>query len=157
MKLIFMMLVIINFSYANYSIYFSGIKLGVAKNFDTLNDHYLKADVTNSIAKLLLGRDTFIFYDEKFSLKKDKTNIKYKKDKNQIIEILRRATNNNLKPGRITINEKKHIDISFDKNYKFKYTSDDRIKSEGHFTVKDGELIKFIETVNNIEISKNEK
>lgn len=144
-----------NFSFASYSVYFSGIKLGDAQNFDTLKDNYLQATVTNSVAKFLLGRDTFIFYDEYFNLEKDEKNIKYKKDKNQIIQILKRATNNDLQPGRITINEKKYIDVSFDKNYKFKYVSNEKTKSEGYFIIENKELIKFVETVNNIEISKN--
>lgn len=157
MKLILTFLFFINLAFANYSVYFTGIKLGEAKNFDTLNDHYLKADVTNSVARLLLGRDTFIFHDEEFNLQKDEENIKYKKDKNLIIELLRRAVNNELKPGRIVINDKKFIDVTFDKNYKFKYTSDKKIKSEGYFIIEDGVLTKFIETKNNIEISQNQK
>ncbi|GGD35606.1 hypothetical protein GCM10012288_06890 [Malaciobacter pacificus] len=157
MKSIFVLLIFINFSFASYSVYFTGIKLGEAKDFETLNEHYLKADVTNSIAKFLLGRDTFIFHDEKFSLKKDKENIKYKKDKNQIIEVLRRAKNNELKPGRITINENKYIDVTFDKSYKFKYVSSGKVKSEGYFIIKNSQIQEFIETKNDIKITKNQE
>ncbi len=156
MKLIITLMLFISVSFANYSVYFTGIKLGVAKNFDTLKDNYLKAEVTNSIARFLLGKDTFVFYDENFSLKKDTENIKYKKDKYAIIEILKRASNNNIKDERIQLKKDKYIDVKFDKNYKFTYTSKGKIKSNGYFIMKEGKLIKLVENINNIEISKND-
>ena len=155
MKLLFTIILVFSFSHGNYSIYFSGLKLGEIKNFDTLQNNYLQADVTNTMAKFLLGKDKFIFFDEDFTLQKDEANIKYKKDKYAIIMILKKALSGNIKDEIIEIKKDKFIEVKFDENYKFKYTSKDRIKSDGFFVIKDNNLELLKDTKNNIEIVKN--
>ena len=155
MKYILTFLIFTNLAFANYSLYFNSIKLGEIENFNTLEQNYFKAKVTNSFARFLLGKDYVIYYNDQYKNNKKDSNTKYKKDKYQIITILKKAGKNDTKSERINISEKKFIDVSFDKNYKFKYNSKGRIKSDGYFEMKNGKLIKLIETVNSIEISKN--
>ncbi len=156
MKAILILILTLNFTFANYSIFFTGIKLGESKTLDTIQNNYLEATVTNSLVKLLLGKDKFIFFDDNFKLKKDTKNIKYKKDTHAIIEVLKRAQNNTLKSGRIYITKEKYIDIKVvDNNYKFIYTAKKEIGSQGYFELKDKKLIKFIDSKNNIKILKN--
>jgi len=156
MKYILALLLMANFAFAKYTISYQGIELGEIKNFDTLEKNYLEADVTNMIAKLLLGRDKFVFYNEDFKEQKDKKNKKYKKDKYAIIYILKKAIANDVKAEKIEVKKDKFIDVSFDKNFQFTYNSKGRIKSEGHLEMQNGQLKALIETVNNIEIVKKD-
>ncbi|WP_121627042.1 hypothetical protein [Poseidonibacter antarcticus] len=154
MKLLLMILLISNFAFASYTIKYHGLELGTINNFDTLKDNYLEANVTNTLAKFLLRRDKFVFYNEDYKGKKDDENTKYKKDKYAIVYILKKAATNDIKDERIEIKKNKFIDVKFDKNYKFIYNSKNRIKSDGYFVMKNGKLEKLIETVNSIEITK---
>lgn len=153
MKYIFTLIFLTTFSFANYTISYSGVTLGTIENFDTLKDNYLEAKVTNRLAKLLLGKDKFVFYNEDFKGVKHK-DTKYKKDKYAIVYILKKAFSKNLKAERIEVKKDKFIDVKFDKNYKFKYNSKGRIKSDGYFEMENGTLKKLIEKVNDIEIIK---
>lgn len=157
MKYLLSLILLTNIAFASYIIEFKGLEIGEIKNFNSLKQNYLEADVTNSIARFLLGKDKFVFYNEDYKGLKDDDNTKYKKDKYAIIYILKKAAANNTKNERLQIKENKYIDIKFDTNYKFKYTSKDRIKSEGFFVMKDGKLETFIEEVNSINIIKKEK
>ena len=155
MKFILTLLLLTNFAFASYTIKYQGLTLGTITNFDTLKDNYLEADVTNKIARFLLGKDKFVFYNEDYKGKKNDKNTKYKKDKYAIVDILKKAASNNIKNERIEVKKDKFIDVKFDKNYKFIYNSKNRIKSNGYFEMKDGELLSLIETINSIEIIKN--
>lgn len=154
MKFILTILIITNFAFANYTISYKGIELGEIKNFDTLEKNYLEADVTNTIAKLLLGRDKFVFYNEDFTQQKDKDKIKYKKDNYAIIYILQKAIKNDVKSEKIEVKKDKFITVSFDENFKFIYNSKGKIKSKGHLQMENGHLKELVETVNGIEITK---
>ncbi|MGB5792075.1 hypothetical protein [Poseidonibacter sp.] len=156
MKYLLSLILLTNIAFASYIIEFKGLEIGEIKNFNSLEQNYLEADVTNSIARFLLGKDKFVFYNEDYNGLKNDDNTKYKKDKYAIIYILKKAAANNTKDERLQIKENKYIDIKFDTNYKFKYTSKDRIKSEGFFVMKDGKLETFIEEVNSINIIKKE-
>lgn len=154
MKYIFALLVIANFAFANYIITYKGIELGEIKNFDSLEKNYLEADVTNMIAKLLLGRDKFVFFNDDFKEEKDKENKKYKKDNYAIIYILKKAIANDVKAEKIEVKKDKFIEVEHDGNFKFTYNSKGRIKSKGHLEMENGKLKALIETVNDIEIIK---
>ena len=60
-----------------------------------------------------------------------------------------------MKNERIEVKKNKFIDVKFDKNYKFIYNSKNRIKSDGYFEMKNGELETLVEDVNSIKIVKN--
>ena len=155
MKFILTLLLLSNFLFASYTIKYQGLTLGTIKNFDTLKDNYLEADVTNKIARLLLGKDKFVFYNEDYTGKKDNKDTKYKKDKYAIVYILQKAAANDIQNERIKIKENKFIDVKFDKNYKFTYNSKNRIKSDGYFVMNNAELDLLVEEVNSIKIIKN--
>lgn len=155
MKLLLTILLLTNFAFASYTIKYQGLTLGIIENFDTLEHNYLEANVTNKIAKLLLGKDKFVFYNEDYKGIKNDKNTKYKKDKVAIVYILKKAYNNNKEDERIEVKKDKFIDVTFDKNFKFVYNSRNRVKSKGYFEMKDGELQSLIETTNSIEIVKN--
>jgi hypothetical protein len=157
MKFILTLLLLTNFAFASYTIKYQGLELGTITNFETLKDNYLEANVTNKIARFLLGKDKFVFYNEDYKGKKDDKNTKYKKDKYAIVYILKKAASNNTEDERIEVKKDKFIDVKFDKNFKFIYNSKNRIKSKGFFEMKDGELQSLIENVNSIEITKNDK
>lgn len=71
-----------------YAIEYRGIKLGEITDMTTVEQLYLKAKVTNFIAKILLGKEYFVFYaDQKPQVK----HAKYRKDKNHILLALREA------------------------------------------------------------------
>lgn len=156
MRYILTVLLLSSMAFAQYSIKLNGIKLGEIKNLeDSLKKNCLEAEVTNSIARFLLQKDYLIFYNEKYTKKRDNEDTKYKRDKYQIITILQKAYANKMKNERIQIDEGKYIDVKLEDNYKFIYNSKGRIKSDGYFEMKDGKLLKLVETVNDIEISKN--
>lgn len=155
MKFLLTLLLLTNFAFASYTIKYQGLTLGNIENFDTLKDNYLEANVTNKIARFLLGKDKFVFYNEDYIGKKDDKNTKYKKDNYAIVYILNKAFSNNTEDERIEVKKNKFIDVKFDKNFKFIYNSKNRIKSKGFFEMKDGELQSLIEDVNSIEIVKN--
>lgn len=154
MKLILTILVFTNLAFASYTIKYHGLELGTIDNFDTLKDNYLEANVTSKIAKFLLRKDKFVFYNEDYKGKKDDKDTKYKKDSYAIVYILNKAASNDIKDERIEVKKNKFIEVKFDKNYKFIYNSKNRIKSDGYFVMKDGKLQSLIETVNSIEITK---
>jgi len=154
MKFLLTILLSASFALANYTISYNGITLGEIDNFDTLEKNYLEAKVTNRLARLLLGKDKFVFYNEDYKEGKKDKNTKYKKDKYAIVYILRKAFSNDVKAEKIEVKKDKFIEVSFDKNYKFVYNSKGRIKSKGHFIMKDNTLETLIETVNDIEITK---
>jgi hypothetical protein len=71
-----------------YAIEYRGIKLGEITDMTTLEQLYLKSKVTNFIAKLLLGKEYFVFYADH---KPNITHAKFRKDKNHILLALREA------------------------------------------------------------------
>lgn len=155
MRYILTLLLLASFANANYSIYFTGVKLGDIENFNSLKDNYLEATVTNSILKFLLGKDKFIYYNEDYTGEKNDENTKYKNDKYGIIIILKKASSNDLKNERIIVKEDKFVDVELKDNYKFKYTSKGKVKSDGFFIMENGKLLTLKETINNIEITEN--
>lgn len=153
MKLLLSLLIMANFAFANYTISFKGITLGEIDNFDSLENNYLESRVTNKIARFLLGKDKFVFFNDDFNGEKN-DDTKYKKDNYAIIYILKKAAKNDVKPERIEVKKDKFIEVNFDKNYNFTYNSRGRIKSKGTLQMQDGTLKSLIETVNDIEIIK---
>ena len=77
---------------AEYTIQYKGITLGDIDNLsETIDRLYLKAEVTNIIAKLLLRKKYFVFYAAD---KPHVENAKYRKDKNSVLYALKEAIYN---------------------------------------------------------------
>ncbi len=153
-KLLITFIFTLNFALASYSISYKGITLGEIKNFKSLDENYLEADVTNFLAKVLLGKKKFVFYNEDYKGKKNDKETKYKKDKYAIIYLIKKAFANDVKSEVIEVKKNKFITIKHDKNFNFIYNSKGRIKSKGYLEMKDDKFIKFVEEKNNIKISK---
>lgn len=157
MKVILLILIFTNYLFSNYSLYYSKIKLGEITTFDTVKNDYFKVKVTNSLVKLFLKKDFFIFYTKNFSHTTD-SNVKYKKDKYRIIEILNLAIFKKIiSKKKLIISENKYIEIiNLNNNiYKFEYYKNNKIKTHGTFKVINNKLISFEEKTNNILIIKN--
>jgi hypothetical protein len=155
MRNIIVLLLLGTFAFAKYSVYFNGIKSGEIENLEnSLKENFLEIKVTNSFASLLLQKDKLIFYNEQYMKQKNKNDVKYKKDKYQIISLLQKVYEKKLIDEKIKIEKNKYISIKPGDNYEFTYKSNGKIKSEGFFEVKNGELVQLIETLNNIKISK---
>ena len=154
MRILLLLLFITNFLFANYTISYAKLKLGIIRDINTVEQNYLDIKITNSVAKFLLGKKNMLFYNEKFTVNKKSKSYKYKKDKYFIIEILKRTIDGTLEDGNIYVAKNKYIQIKKDKNYSFKYISKGRIKSFGKIVVENGELISLVDEKNNINISR---
>lgn len=157
MRYIFLLLLFINFAFANYKITYHGLKLGEIESFKTLNKHYFKIKITSKIARFLLSSKYMIFFNDEFKGQKNEPKTKYKKDNYQLINLIYRAINKQIKKDeRIYVkdNKEKYIDIKYDKKYYFKYTSKNRIKTRGYIEIINGLLISFVEENNQIKIEK---
>lgn len=155
MKIIFALFFAVSLSFANYSIYYGDLKLGVIHNFNTIKENYLKIKVTSSLAKWLLGKKEVIYYNDQATIAHNDNNTKYKKDKYHIIDILKQSINNNLQDGKIHINNEKYLNIQKKKDYNFQYVSKGRVKSDGQIKIKDAKLISLIDDKNHVKIIKN--
>lgn len=69
-----------------YEIKYNGIKVGDIKDLSTIKNGYLQAEAT-SYLKFFVWYDKIVIYKEPFELKKSKK-IKYKKDSNNILDLL---------------------------------------------------------------------
>lgn len=157
MKLILFLSLLLSSCFAEYSISYNSLNLGVIKNINSVKDDYLRIEVTNPIARFLLGKDEMIFYDPISKISKDEKNVKYKKDKYFVINVIKNGISNNLKEGKLFIAKKKYLEITKEKNYKFKYVSKGRLKSYGTLIIQNQELISLTDEKNNIVIKKIEK
>ena len=155
MKTILILILCFTFSFANYTIYYGNLKLGVIHTLDTIKENYLKVKITNVIAKLLIGKKELIFYNDKYTQKKNNKNTKYKKDKYRIIDIIKQSISNSLIEGKFEITSEKYIKITKNKNYNFQYVSKGKIKSDGIIKVLNQELLALIDEKNHVRIVKN--
>lgn len=155
MKYIFTILILSTFAFANYSIYYGNFKIGDIKNFDTLKDNYIKIKITNSLAKFLIGKKELIYYNDKSTIIRNNKNIKYKKDKYQVINIIKQSISQRLKEGKIVLNKNKYIDIKLKEDYQFEYVSKGKVKSNGIIKIEDKEFIALIDKKNSVKIIKN--
>ena len=156
MKILFTLLLSISFSFANYSLYYGELKLGVIEDMSTIQNNYLRINVTSKLARILLGgKKALIYYNDKFEGKKDAPKTKYKHDRYHIIEIIRKSISDSLLEGTLFISEKKYITIKKDENYTFEYISKGRLKSNGTIKVKDNHLLSLIDEKNHIKIIRN--
>ena len=153
-KLILLIVLSNSFLFANYSIYYNKIKLGVIKDFSSLKDNYIKIKVTNPIARFMLGKKELIYFNSLFQKTRTK-DIYYKKDKHEIVNVLKGAISNKLQDKKIFFNEKSYLDIKYDKNYKFSYFSKGKVKTKGEIDIFQNELISLSDTINKVQIIRN--
>lgn len=152
MRVIFIILLLSTFSFANYTIYYSGLKLGIIENLKTIHQNYLYIKVTNPVARLLLGKKYLIFYNDAYVQSHNKETIKYKKDKYHIIKIIQEGLKNQLMEGTLFVQPNKFIEITQKNNIHFNYISKGKQKAYGELIIKDNKLISLIEKKNHIKI-----
>ena len=152
MRAILIILLFSSFAFANYAIYYSGLKLGTIKNIQTVHENYLYIKVTNPIARLLVGKKYLIFYNEHYEKNHNKAEVKYKKDKYHIIKIIQEGLKNQLIQGTLFVQPHKFIEITQNEHIHFKYISKGRQKAYGEMIIKDNQLISLIEKKNHIKI-----
>jgi hypothetical protein len=130
---------------ANYNVSLSGLKIGTAKiNF---KEQYIVAHPTNGMAKMLLKNRDFIFYEGlKPSLKK----VKYKKDKNGLISILKESLT---KPTYYhkNITSTKEVLLTCNINCKYNLKENGIIKRKGAIILnQDNSLKKITEEISGV-------
>jgi len=143
------------FAFAEYKVEYNGIEVGKVENFDTLKDSYVKANPTSWLSKMYLGNRNLIIYDEQFSLSKDETKNKYKKERSSLIDLLKNIYSGKIKPGTIKINKDKKIVLKKEGNkYYYEFVRKGKDKVGGFFETKNKELIQLVENTNGIVITK---
>lgn len=140
----------------NYSLIYTGIKVGQIENINTLNDKYVDIDVTNGLAKMLLGKNKLTFYEEGTIKDLNLTDRKYKKDRHSIIKLLGKAINNKIIEETIEFDKDKKIEIKKENEAKFiyKYYRKNELKSFGELSFKENNFVSLEDKKNNLTIIK---
>jgi len=135
-----------------YSVKYHGVTLGYIDSLDTLKSYYLKAEVTNSIAKLFIGKKYFVLHSGN---EPDINNAKFKRDNNMMIFAFQQALNEKPKHKIYKINNIKFMILDCSgKECKFVYNSRGKEKGRGVVTFNEkGEFTKIKEEISTIEIS----
>ena len=129
----------------NYFIKYKGITLGKIDTLDTLNQNYLKAKVTNSIVRFMLGHDYYVFYDGSKPNIKD---AKFRSDNKKILFALNEAIKSKPIHNNYIIDNKRNITLSCksDKLCEFNYYSNKEHRAQGVITFdKNGKFEKLVE------------
>ncbi len=140
---------------ATYDVKYKGIRLGEIRDLSTLDDLYLKAEVTSSVARFLLGKDRVVFYGgEK---RPDVAKAKFKKDKKMMLFAFKESLKNRPKFKRFEISPIKNITLSCEGNScQFFYYKNDEINGKGKIRFdKKGDFVSLTEELSDVEIVKN--
>ena len=105
----------------------------------------------------MLGKKELVYFNTHYKQGTLHYNKKifFKKDKHEVINVLKGVSTSNFKNKKIFLNSKSYLDISYDKNYKFRYFSKGKIKTKGDINIFNNEIISLNDTINNILIIKN--
>lgn len=157
MRKLLLLAMLWSMAHASYSISFKNVRLGTINSLATLKEHYIMIEITNPIARLMVGKDQMIYYDDAYSQAKNNHSVKYKKDRYQIIRLLELATTGKLNQKRFMIKKDKFITIqSHNKNiYSFLYNSKNRIKAKGRIEIDRHKLVSLIDDQNSVKIYAN--
>ncbi len=138
---------------ASYDVRYHGTTLGRADTLETLKDHYLKAKVTNFLAKLLIGKKYFVFYsDEKPPI----SNAKFRKDNKMILYAFYESLTRKPSYKRYQINPIKVLELRCGSNEcNFIYTKNGQINGKGYILFdENGDFLKLREDISDFEIVK---
>jgi len=138
---------------ASYDVKYHGTTLGRADTLETLKDHYLKAKVTNFLAKLLIGKKYFVFYSDQ---KPPIANAKFRKDNKMILYAFYESLTRKPQYRRYQINPIKALELrcSGDK-CTFIYTKNGQINGKGYILFdQSGDFVKLREDISDFEIVK---
>ncbi len=155
MRVLFIVLIasILTLNADSYSVKFKGITLGEIERLDTLKSNYLKAKVTNSIARFLIGERYFVFHSGDEPKIKD---AKFRRDKNMILFAFLQSLTDKPKYKRYQISDIKDLVLECNSSKcTFLYHKKGKLKGRGVITFDDnGEFVKLVEEIASVEISK---
>jgi len=116
-------------SSSTYDVIYKGMTLGEIRDLTSIKDLYLKAEVTNSVARFLLGKDSLVYYGkDKPSIKK----AKFKKDKKMMLYAFSQSLSERPKFKRYKINDIKNITLSCEgQSCEFIYYKNDHVDGKG--------------------------
>ena len=138
----------------NYTIQYRGITLGEIDDLSTLDALYLKARVTNFIAKLLLKKRYFVYYggDRKPSV----ADAKFRKDKNRVLFALYEAIKNRPAHKVYTSQRGKKLILSCDHQIcKYTFYKRDKVTGEGKILFDgNNDFYELVEEKNNVVIKR---
>ncbi|MCH9814474.1 MAG: hypothetical protein K0U47_11100 [Epsilonproteobacteria bacterium] len=137
----------------SYDVKFKGITLGEIASLETLKDNYLKATVTNPIAKFFIGKKYYVFHAQEAPKIDD---AKFRKDKNMVLFAFLQSTTEKPKHKEYKINEDKKMIIDCDaKACQFQYHKKGKLKGNGIVTFDDnGAFVNLKEEISTVEISR---
>jgi hypothetical protein len=156
-KIMTILFILLSSIYAKdtYEIKYNGIKVGDISNLSTIKDGYLKAEATTYL-KFFVWYDYLIIHEESYKKDTSKKDIKYKKDTNHILELLKELEFN--KPRYKTIHRKKIILKIECKNNICKYTRIDKKTNklaQGKITYKNNKLYEIEDFESDLIIKLN--
>lgn len=152
-KLILLMILLSSIFADNYFIKFKGITLGKIDTLDTLSQNYLKAKVTNSIVRMMLGHDYYVFYDGAEPKVED---AKFRSDNKKILFALNEAIKSKPINNDYIIDKDRHITLSCAGDMcKFDYYSKNEHRAQGEITFDSmGKFKKLVEKKSTLVIEK---
>jgi hypothetical protein len=136
-----------------YRVKYRGITLGEIDDLSTLDELYLKAKVTNRVARFMLGEDNLVYYGKD---KPDIKNAKFKKDKKMILYAFAESLKEKPKFKRYKINDIKNITLECNSDgCKFFYYKNGEVNGKGDIKFdKEGKFLSITEKLSHFEISK---
>jgi len=136
-----------------YDVIYKGMTLGEIRDLSTIKDLYLKAEVTNGVARFLLGKDSLVYYGgDKPTVKK----AKYKRDKKMMLYAFSQSLDERPKFKRYKINDIKNITLSCEGNScEFIYYKNNHIDGRGKILFdEDNEFVSISEELTDFKIVK---
>lgn len=136
-----------------YDVIYKGVTLGEIRDLSTIKDLYLKAEVTNGVARFLLGKDSLVYYSgDKPTVKK----AKYKRDKKMMLYAFSQSLDERPKFKRYKINDIKNITLSCEGNScEFIYYKNNHIDGRGKILFdEDNEFVSISEELTDFKIVK---
>ena len=140
---------------STYDVKYKGIRLGEIRDLSTVDDLYLKAEVTSRVARFLLGKDRMVFYaGEK---KPDVPKAKFKKDKKMMLFAFKESLKNRPKFKKFEITPIKNITLSCKGNScQFFYYKNNKINGKGKILFDDdNNFLSLSEELSDVEIVRN--
>ena len=140
---------------STYDVKYKGVRLGEIRDLSTLEDLYLKAEVTSRVARFLLGKDSVVFYAG--DKKPDVAKAKFKKDKKMMLFAFKESLKNRPKFKRFEISPIKNITLSCQGNScQFFYYKNNKINGKGTIRFDDdNNFLSLSEELSDVEIVRN--
>jgi len=138
-------------STTRYDVKFKGMTLGEVVDITTAKELYLKAKVTSTIARFMLGKEYFVFYGGE---KPDIKNAKFKKDKKMMMYAFAQSLINRPKHKVFKINDIKNITLNCNEDVcEFIYYKNNHIDGKGKISFDENDaFVSITEELSGFEI-----